>query len=58
MVDVTDIPSVKIGDEAVLLGQQGTQCLNAEEMAQLCGTISYEILCNIGKRVPRVYYGE
>lgn len=58
MVDVTNIPSVKVGDEAVLLGQQGAQRLDAEEMAQLCGTISYEILCNIGKRVPRVYYGE
>lgn len=51
MVDITDIPGVKPGDEVTLLGEG----LDAESLAETVGTISYEILCGIGKRVPRVY---
>lgn len=46
---------VVAGDEVVLLGQQGDQTITADEWARLTGTISYEILCGIGPRVPRVY---
>ncbi len=53
LVDVTDVPEVREGEEVVLLGQQGDQSIKAEEMAELCGTIPYEIFCNVGKRVPR-----
>lgn len=53
MLDVTDIPGVCEGDEVVLLGDG----LDADEMAAWAGTIGYEILCNIGKRVERVYIG-
>jgi alanine racemase len=55
MVDVSHIASVSTGDEVVLLGKQGKEWISAEEVAQKLGTISYEILCSVGKRVPRVY---
>jgi len=55
MVDVTDLNEVKVGDEAVIIGSQGGQEIPAEEVAGLLDTISYEVLCNISARVPRVY---
>ena len=57
-VDVTDIPHVSIGDEVILMGRQGKEQINAEEIAEKISSISYEVLCLIGKRVPRVYKGE
>jgi len=55
MVDVSQIEGIQVGDEAVLVGSQGRKRLSAEEVAQKIGTIGYEVVCNIGKRVPRVY---
>jgi alanine racemase len=55
MVDVTDIPGAQEGDEVVLLGQQGDETITADEMAAQADTIPYEILCGVGKRVPRIY---
>jgi alanine racemase len=55
MVDVSEVPGVKVGDEVVLLGRQGAEEITATEMAGWIGSIPYEILCGIGKRVPRVY---
>ena len=55
MVDVTDIPGVKTGDEVVLLGKQGGERITAEEIAEKIHTISYEVFCLVGKRVPRLY---
>lgn len=56
MVDVTDIPTeVKIGDEAVIFGKQGNREITVDEVAALAQTIHYEVVCLIGKRVPRVY---
>jgi alanine racemase len=55
MVDVTDIPKVSLGDEVILMGRQGRQQITAEEIAEKINSISYEVLCLIGKRVPRVY---
>ncbi|AEE97349.1 alanine racemase [Mahella australiensis] len=55
MVDVTDIPGVVTGDEVVLIGRQGNETITADELAELCDTISYEILTSIGPRVPRIY---
>lgn len=49
-VDVTHIPQVKAGDEVILLGKE----LPAEELARLCGTINYEIVCGFSARVPRI----
>lgn len=55
MVDVTDIKDVKAFDEVILLGESGNVKFNAEDMAEIIGTISYEVLCLIGRRAPRVY---
>ena len=55
LVDVTDIPGIQAGDEVVLIGTQGDECITVENMARWSGTISYEILCTVGKRVPRIY---
>jgi len=58
MVDVTDIPDAQAGDEVVLLGAQGEEMIDADEMAAWIGTISYEVICSPSARVPRVYVGE
>ncbi len=58
MVDVTDIESVSPGDEVVLLGRQGADCITAEEIAEQSGTISYEVYCSIGKSNKRCYIGD
>jgi alanine racemase len=58
MVDVTHVPAVRIGDEAVFIGRQGDEEITADEIANIGGTISYEILCRIGPRVPRIYHPE
>lgn len=58
MVDVTGIPEVSEDDPVVLLGAQGTEVIPAEEWGALAETISYEVLCGISPRVPRVYVGE
>ena len=55
MIDLTGIPNVAIRDEVVLLGQQGKEQISANEMAAWQETIGYEVLCAIGKRVPRIY---
>jgi alanine racemase len=55
LLDVTDIAGTNIGDEVILMGQEGQCSINALEIAQLLGTVPYEILCSIGKRVPRIY---
>ena len=54
MVDVTALPEVEAGEEAVLLGQQGEAEIFAAELAQKAGTIAYEIFTGIGRRVERV----
>ncbi len=50
-------PLISVGDEVVLIGTQGEATLGADEWAATLGTISYEVLCGIGPRVPRVYIG-
>ncbi len=54
MVDVTGL-DVNPGDEAVLMGSQGDASVTADELADIAGTIGYELTCGVGKRVPRVY---
>jgi len=54
-VDCGDDPAVSPGDEVVLLGRQGDECVDAWEWARLADTIAYEIVCRIGPRVPRAY---
>ena len=55
MVDVTGIKGAQIGDEVVLFGRQGDSSISIDELADKIGTISYELMCMIGRRVPRVY---
>jgi alanine racemase len=54
MVDCGDDTSVRLGDEVVLLGRQGDEEITADDWAAMLGTISYEVLCGIGPRVPRI----
>ena len=55
LLDVTDIPGVNVGDEVILVGQSQQVSITALDIAQLLGTVPYEVLCLIGKRVPRLY---
>ena len=55
LIDVTKVQGVEEGDEVVLFGEQEGQVIQVEEMAIKGETIPYEILCNVGKRVPRIY---
>lgn len=57
MVDVTDVPDASVGDEVVLLGRQGDEEIDAEEIARWADTISYEVLLSIAPRVTRLYTG-
>ncbi|KPK17034.1 MAG: hypothetical protein AMJ62_03225 [Myxococcales bacterium SG8_38] len=54
-VDVTDVPGVAVGDEALLLGEQDGGTLDARDLAAAAGTIPYEVLTNVSRRVPRLY---
>jgi alanine racemase len=58
LVDCGPGADVAVGDEVVLLGSAGAESVTAEEWASRLGTISYEVLCGIGPRVPRVYVGD
>lgn len=51
MIDLTDLPAVKVGDEIEVYGEKNL----IEDAAKMCGTISYELLCAVSKRVPRYY---
>ena len=55
MIDVSGEANVHAGDEVVLFGRQGDSFIPIEEIAAACGTINYEIMCDISRRVPRVY---
>jgi alanine racemase len=55
IVDVSEVPEVNVGDEAVLIGRQGDEEILATEVAQRAGTIAWEIFTGIGSRVARVY---
>ena len=55
MVDVTDIDDVKVLDEVVIIGTQGDKTITAEEVGDISGRFNYELVCEISKRVPRVY---
>ncbi len=55
LVDVTDLEGASVGDEAVIIGRQGSTQITAEEVAGQIGTLSYEVTCGISDRVPRVY---
>lgn len=55
MVDVSKIPEAKQNDDVTLMGRDGYECIPTEEISGYAGTINYEIVCEVGKRIPRVY---
>ena len=55
LVDVTDIHDAAVGDDVVIIGDQGANQITAEGIAAQIGTISYEVTCGVSERVPRVY---
>ena len=55
MLDVTDIEEVRSGDEVTVIGDGSDGSLTFDDIAALTGTINYEVVCLVGKRVPRVY---
>ena len=56
MVDVSEIDDVKMGDEVVLIGNSGNETITMEALGDLADRFNYELVCVIGKRVPRIYY--
>ncbi len=57
LVDCGPASDVQVGDEVVLIGRQGDEAITADHWAELLDTISYEIVCGVGPRVPRLYRG-
>lgn len=55
MIDVTDVPNVKLGDEVIIMGSDGKNTILADDIAKATGTINYEIVCAFGQRLPKVY---
>ena len=58
MVDVTHIPEAKAGDKVTLIGTDGDMEISADELGEISGRFNYELMCDLGKRIPRVYVGE
>ena len=55
IVDVTDIPDVMMGDQVTLAGCDDAECISFDHLAELSGTINYELICLVGKRVDRIF---
>ncbi len=55
MIDVTGVPEARVGDVVTVIGRDGEEFISADELAERAGTISYELLCTLSARVPRVY---
>ena len=55
MIDVTDVPGVKYGDEVILMGSDGKNTITADDIAKATNTVNYEITCSFGLRLPRVF---
>ena len=58
MIDITDAVvdnNISVGDEVILIGDSKGQRITAEDIAQLAGTINYEVVCMFKNRIPRIY---
>ena len=55
MVDVSRVPETKVGDVVTIFGEDGGDCIEVDSLASRLGTIPYELLCGINKRIPRIY---
>ena len=58
MVDVTHIKDARFGDKVTLIGKDGDETITVEELGELSGRFNYEFVCDLGKRIPRVYIKE
>lgn len=56
MVDVSEIPEVAVGDRVTLIGKDGQQAITMEEIGEISGRFNYEFACDLGKRIPRIFY--
>lgn len=57
MIDATDVSGeINLGDEVVMFGSQGNKQIHVDDVADMLGTINYEVVCMVGKRIPRMYY--
>ncbi len=56
MVDVTELPEIKEGEKVTLIGKDGSEEITVEQLCDLYGGFRYEMICDIGKRVPKEYY--
>ncbi len=56
MVDISELPEIRQGDEVTLVGRDGDEYISIEEVADMSYSFNYEFVCDIGKRIPRVYY--
>ncbi|MDE7321978.1 MAG: alanine racemase [Lachnospiraceae bacterium] len=56
MIDVTDINAdIRVGDKVILIGEDRDECITMEELGEISGRFNYELACDIGKRIPRIY---
>jgi alanine racemase len=55
LIDVTSVPGVQLNDEVILMGHDGGLSVTAEELGKTAGTLSYEVTCGLGQRVPRIF---
>lgn len=55
VVNASELPPLRLGEEVVLIGKQGDACITADELAEMLGTNNYEITCMVSNRVPKVY---
>ena len=56
-IDLTDLPGAAVGDEVILWGRSGDDTISVNDVARIAQTISYEMLCTVGRRVARIYRG-
>ena len=56
MIDLRDFPDAAVGDEVVLIGKSGSETITADEVGERYGTIGYEVVCAVNRRVPRYYF--
>ncbi len=58
MIDIGEVPDARIGTKVTLIGADGGDCITADEVAGIYGTIGYEVVCGISKRVPRIFMND
>ena len=58
MIDIGNVPDVQVGTMVTLIGRDGNDCITADDVAGVYGTIGYEVVCGISKRVPRIFIDE